>query len=125
MIMRILKKIITYLFIDNQYLYLITHCHQLADRSFFLDGRQFHVCARCTGIIIGILFSPFLILLGFKISLIIAGVGTFLIIVDGGTQLIHIRESTNSIRFITGILFGLPFLSIAYFILIYLVQALH
>lgn len=25
-------------------------CHQLPDRSFFLDGRQFPVCARCTGL---------------------------------------------------------------------------
>ena len=25
-------------------------CHQLAERSFFLDGRQLPVCARCTGL---------------------------------------------------------------------------
>ena len=25
-------------------------CHQIPDRSFFLDGRQFPVCARCTGL---------------------------------------------------------------------------
>lgn len=25
-------------------------CHQLPDRSFFLDGRQLPVCARCTGL---------------------------------------------------------------------------
>ena len=25
-------------------------CHQLSERSFFLDGRQLPVCARCTGL---------------------------------------------------------------------------
>jgi uncharacterized membrane protein len=25
-------------------------CHQLPDRSFFIDGRQLPVCARCTGL---------------------------------------------------------------------------
>jgi uncharacterized membrane protein len=25
-------------------------CHQLPDRSFFMDGRQLPVCARCTGL---------------------------------------------------------------------------
>ena len=28
-------------------------CHQLPDRSFFADGRQLPVCARCTGLYAG------------------------------------------------------------------------
>ena len=28
-------------------------CHQLPDRSFFLNGRQLPVCARCTGLYLG------------------------------------------------------------------------
>jgi len=28
-------------------------CHQLPDRSFFVDGRQLPVCARCTGLYLG------------------------------------------------------------------------
>lgn len=28
-------------------------CHQLPDRSFFVDGQQLPVCARCTGLYLG------------------------------------------------------------------------
>ena len=28
-------------------------CHQLSERSFFIDGRQLPVCARCTGLYLG------------------------------------------------------------------------
>ena len=28
-------------------------CHQRPDRSFFINGHQFPVCARCTGVLIG------------------------------------------------------------------------
>ena len=30
-------------------------CHQIPGRSFFLDGRQLPVCARCTGLYLGAL----------------------------------------------------------------------
>lgn len=28
-------------------------CHQRPDRSFFFRGRQFPLCARCTGVLLG------------------------------------------------------------------------
>ena len=28
-------------------------CHQMPERSFFIRGKQFPVCARCTGVMIG------------------------------------------------------------------------
>jgi uncharacterized membrane protein len=28
-------------------------CHQMPERSFFIDGRQLPVCARCTGLYLG------------------------------------------------------------------------
>lgn len=32
-------------------------CHRLPERSFFWDGRQMPLCARCTGLYIGVFFS--------------------------------------------------------------------
>lgn len=28
-------------------------CHQMPERSFFIRGKQFPVCARCTGVFLG------------------------------------------------------------------------
>ena len=32
-------------------------CHQKPERSFFINGYQFPVCARCTGVMIGYLLA--------------------------------------------------------------------
>ena len=34
-------------------------CHQLPDRSFFLHGYQFPLCARCTGVVLGHILALF------------------------------------------------------------------
>ncbi len=40
-------------------------CHQRAERSFFIHGRQMAVCARCTGLYAGAAAAvPFVLLLG-------------------------------------------------------------
>jgi hypothetical protein len=31
---------------------IVIHCHQRPERSFFLDGRQVPICARCFGMLI-------------------------------------------------------------------------
>ena len=43
-----ITKIITKIFIDNPYL-CYYGCHRNPKRSFFINNRQFNVCARCTG----------------------------------------------------------------------------
>lgn len=32
-------------------------CHQMPERSFFISGYQFPVCARCTGVIISAIIA--------------------------------------------------------------------
>ena len=48
-----------------------TGCHQLPERSFSFRGKQFPVCARCTGVFIGEVLGIFLFKVG-EISNIIA-----------------------------------------------------
>ena len=80
-------------------------CHQRPDRSFFIHGHQFPVCARCTGVFvgecIGIICFRFV---HFPVVLLLAFCG--LMFLDWLIQFLQIRESNNSRRFITGILCG-------------------
>jgi uncharacterized membrane protein len=124
MLSKIIDRLIIAIFINNRWLGKVTHCHQLSTRSFFWKGRQFHVCARCTGIIIGIVFSPLIFLLQMDI-LIFFSVSLLILGVDGITQLWKWRESNNTLRFITGFTFGLTFLPSILLVMAHLVQELH
>ena len=81
-------------------------CHQRADRSFFYRGRQFPLCARCTGILIGYILGITLAILthakhhSYFLILLIP------MIIDGGIQKLFALESTNLRRLLTGILGG-------------------
>ncbi|MNX97087.1 hypothetical protein D3C86_1294370 [compost metagenome] len=99
------KKALVRLFIDNSLLYF-WQCHRLSERSFFLDGRQFHLCARCTGIVLGLLFSPFAISCK-SLFLPVFLASLCLVAVDGYTQLLGWRESNNFLRCFTGLFLGL------------------
>ncbi|MFT4105304.1 MAG: DUF2085 domain-containing protein [Lacrimispora sp.] len=87
---------------------IVFGCHCRADRSFFFHGKQFPICARCTGelagmVIVTITYAiyrlPILYAIGFLIPMAF----------DGGLQLLTAYESTNFKRFFTGILFGYGF----------------
>lgn len=99
---RLFAKVISSVFIDSTFWHRYWHCHQIPSRSFKLNGRQFHICARCTGLATGILFAPLGLLLGFGDSRIYAIIPIALI-ADGATQAIGLRKSTNLIRFLTGL----------------------
>ncbi|MBQ7399237.1 MAG: DUF2085 domain-containing protein [Clostridia bacterium] len=80
-------------------------CHQLPERSFFIKGYQFPVCARCTGVLIGYLA-------GLVLHTVI---GTYLLactlcclimFIDWYLQHLNIKVSTNFRRVITGVLGG-------------------
>jgi uncharacterized membrane protein len=85
-------------------------CHRKPERSFFFKGHQFPVCARCTGFYTGLvvyfIVNSFLKhnydLNMFLISIILM----IPVAADGLTQYYGPRESTNSLRFITGFIGG-------------------
>lgn len=82
-------------------------CHRMPERSFFYKGKQFPVCARCTGMLIGYL-SIFL----FFIHLIRINIWWAIFLnlpayIDGMTQAMGWRESNNLLRLITGIMSGI------------------
>lgn len=83
-------------------------CHRLPERSFFWDGRQMPLCARCTGLYTGVFFSfcfflwkrrqhgdaPFSALLTVLALLPLAA--------DGFGSYIGLWESSQSLRVLTG-----------------------
>lgn len=89
-----------------------SYCHRMPERSFFWKGKQFPVCARCTGIHIGYLSLPLFLFSLISISMfwtILLIIPTYL---DGLTQALFKRESTNFIRVTTGILAGIGSMSL-------------
>lgn len=95
-----IRNLLVLAFVDSRLLHYWP-CHRLQARSFSVDGRQFHVCARCTGLIVGMLVAPFLLqFAGILFPLALPSVVLFF--VDGVTQLIRLRESSNALRFATG-----------------------
>jgi uncharacterized membrane protein len=86
-------------------------CHQQASRSLFFNGNQMPFCTRCTAIWLGIAVG-----LGFILIYTIELTGGFLAIllislipigVDGLGQLLGFWESTNVVRFLTGLPAGI------------------
>ena len=86
-------------------------CHRIPERSFFIKGHQFPVCARCTGFYISLIlyfiytyyfyvyYSPLLLI--FAILLLMPTA------IDGLTQLFEYRTSNNILRLITGLMGGI------------------
>lgn len=95
-------------------------CHRKPERSFFIKGHQFPVCARCTGFYISILlytvyayYFPITYTNEYVLFGILLCIPAFL---DGTTQLFEFRESNNNLRFLTGILGGIGLMIIIKYI---------
>ena len=90
-------------------------CHGIPERCIELFGTPMPICARCTGIYLGMLCGLLVYLCGAAIRggaaaprmavlhllLLVAPLA-----IDGITQAIGLRESTNLLRIVTGLLAG-------------------
>jgi uncharacterized membrane protein len=83
-----------------------TLCHRKPERSFFYKGKQFPVCARCTGFYAGYIALPIFTFSIWEPGLHWIGLLMVPALIDGLTQAFMNRESTNWLRFSTGILAG-------------------
>lgn len=87
-------------------------CHQMPERSFFYKGKQFPVCARCTGVFLGHMTAIFLFMVKKVLPAKWAAFFLSLMGVDWSIQETGIKESTNSRRLITGFLGGFGLFSL-------------
>jgi len=91
-------------------------CHRNPSRSFFWKGKQFPVCARCTGIHLGYLSLFLFVFQLIYINWILSVILILPTLVDGLIQAYFNRESTNYIRLTSGFLAGIGVMSIIHII---------
>lgn len=95
----------------GRFLQICFGCHARPERSFHIHGKQFPICARCTGELIGILIG---IPVSWRTGALEIPVLVLLMIpmiLDGFVQLLTSYESTNLRRLLTGLLFGFALVS--------------
>lgn len=80
-------------------------CHRMPERSFFFRGRQFPVCARCTGAFVGYLAGLFVFPF-YQLYPSVCIIFCVLMFADWFIQKIHLHSSTNLRRLISGALCG-------------------
>ena len=92
-----------------------TICHQMSDRSLFVDGEQYPIDARMSGLFLSFAITSLLLYalgrwrlpaLPDKIVMGAAAIGTFAFAIDGVTSYSGLWTTTNLIRIITGLLMG-------------------
>lgn len=86
------------------YVTFLFSCHQNPERSLKYLGEYLGICARCTGILIGIFIMPFITIINFNYLYLLLGL--IPLIADGSFQQFTKYKSNNLKRIITGILFG-------------------
>ena len=80
-------------------------CHQIRERSFYINGRQFPVCARCTGVLTGNITAVVLFFV-YAPPLAFCLLCCAVMLIDWSAQYIGMRRSTNVRRLITGVVGG-------------------
>lgn len=99
-------------------------CHQLPDRSFHLFGFQFPLCARCTGIFLGLVFVGPILCALLSLNMYVSLFFVLAMFIDGFTQLKGWRKSNNFLRLITGLGFGYAMVSFIFHIVAMLIYLL-
>jgi len=96
-------------------------CHQSPERSFFIKGRQFPVCARCTGVFIGqtAAFFTFYFFVPHYLFIVLSCAVMFF---DWLLQRTNVCKSNNIRRVITGILCGYSMMIVHMAIIIVLIR---
>lgn len=86
-------------------------CHGIPSRCLLLFGVPMPICARCTAIYLGLIAGtvvfrlvPQMTEMAARAMAIAAALPMAL---DGGTQLVRLRESTNELRVVTGLVAGI------------------
>jgi uncharacterized membrane protein len=83
-------------------------CHQIAARSYYLNGNELPICSRDFGLSIGLLAGMVVGLLYVRrINPMILAMGILPILIDGGLQSVSSYQSNNTLRIITGIVAGI------------------
>ncbi|WP_302626530.1 DUF2085 domain-containing protein [uncultured Eubacterium sp.] len=90
-----------------KWLPIVFGCHQRPERSFFVKGKQFPLCARCTGELFGIILTPFLYFLLSRLPVWVFFIMLIPLITDGMIQARTNYESDNIKRVFTGLFFGI------------------
>lgn len=89
-----------------------TLCHQLPERSLFIDGHKLAVCSRCTGLYVGFVFTLLLYPLFRSLTITTTpprGLLLFAAVpmaVDFSVNFFGFWSNTHSSRFLTGALLG-------------------
>ena len=94
------------------------YCHRIPQRSFFFMGRQFPICARCTGILIGYIIGIFYIIFYNRLGYIFELMLMIPLLIDGIGQYKGYFVSTNIRRLITGLLAGISFICLSRMIIV-------
>jgi uncharacterized membrane protein len=98
--------IVDQIVIKFKWLVEIVPCHRMKSRSLKIKGYTLPLCARCTGILLGYLFFPLLLVFHLNFSLWLGILLNFPMVLDGWTQKKKLRMSNNPLRLTTGIVSG-------------------
>lgn len=86
-------------------------CHRMPERSFFYKGKQFPVCARCTGGFAGYLAGGALYFF-YELNIEILIAFCAIMFLDWFLQYTKVKESSNVRRLITGFFCGIGLVQI-------------